>query len=69
MADKKIILYPKFPKGEDGHRTFSIRVESEMVERLDEISKNTGISRNELISTFLKFALENYEIYSDDERR
>ena len=62
MADKKLIIKTRRPKGEDGHKTFSIRVRDDTVERLDEIALQTGRSRNELINLFLDFAIENCEI-------
>ena len=62
MADKKLIINPKRPRGEDGHKTFSIRVRDDTVEHLDSIAAQTGRSRNELINLFLDFAIENCEI-------
>ncbi len=47
------------PKGEDGYKIFSIRIKEELVERIDAISAKTGRSRNELIGTFVEYALEN----------
>ena len=35
---QKLIITKKL-KGDDGHKTFSIRIKDETVERLDEISK------------------------------
>lgn len=64
---KKIQLKPRPPKGEDGYKIFSIRIKDEMVEALEEIVRKTGISRNEIISTFIEFGLDNYEIISGDE--
>ena len=54
-------------KGEDGYRTFSVRIREETVERLDAIAKETGRTRNELIGTFLKFAVENCIIKEEGE--
>ena len=62
MADKKLIIKPKRPRGEDGHKTFSIRVRDDTVEHLDSIAAQTGRSGNELINLFLDFAIENCEI-------
>ena len=59
MDNKKLVIHPKGPKGEDGHRTFSIRIKEETAARLDEISSKTGYSRNELIGKFLEYALDN----------
>ena len=62
MPKEKLVIYPKRPKGEDGYKTFSIRIKDETVERLDVICKETGYSRNELIATFIDYAIENSEI-------
>ena len=58
MANQLVIR----PKGEDGYRTFSIRIKEDTVAQLDEIAAKTNRSRNELIGQFLDFALANCEI-------
>ena len=62
MHQEKLIIYPKRAKGEDGYKTFSIRIKEETVERINEISARTGHSRNELIGIFLDYALEHCSI-------
>ncbi len=62
MDTSRLIVKAKRPKGEDGHKIFSIRIKEDTVSRLDEIAKKTGRSRNELIGTFLEFALDNCSI-------
>lgn len=62
MKEKPLIIVQKYPKGEDGFRTFSIRIKKELVDQLDIISAQTDHSRNELISIFIEFALKNCEI-------
>ena len=62
MNQEKLIIYPKRPKGEDGYKTFSIRIKEETVERINEISARTDHSRNELIGIFLDYALEHCSI-------
>ena len=57
--DNELVIRPKRPKGEDGYRTFSVRLRNEMVDRMDEIARETGHSRNELIGIFLDYALEH----------
>ena len=59
MDQEKLIIYPKRAKGEDGYKTFSIRIREETVEKINDISARTGHSRNELIGTFLEYALEH----------
>ena len=55
MANDNLILTPKPLKGEDGHRTFSIRIKSETIAR---IATQTNRSRNELIGILLDYALD-----------
>ena len=59
---EKLIIRKKGIKGEDGYKTFSIRIREEIVEKLDEFSKETGRSRNELIGMLLDYAIENSEV-------
>ena len=63
MEDKKIIV-PKKPdlKGEDAHKTFSIRVKDETVHALDQIAKESNRSRNELINFYLEYCVQNYQV-------
>ncbi len=58
----KLLINIKHPKGEDGYKTFSVRLKNDMVEQLDQMSFNTGRSRNELIGMMLRFALDNCKI-------
>lgn len=58
MDNEKLVIYPKRAKGEDGYKTFSIRIKEELVERIDDISVKTGRSRNELVGTLLEYAVE-----------
>ena len=60
MARKALIVTVKRPKGEDGYRTFSVRLREAVVSQMDSISQETGCSRNELIGLFLEYALEHY---------
>lgn len=60
--EKKLIINRKPIKGEDGYKTFSIRIKEETVKNLDELSIKTNRSRNELINTLLDFAIENCEV-------
>ncbi len=59
---KKNLIITKKPKGEDGHKTFSIRIKDETVERLDELAKKTNRSRNDLINMLLDYAMDYCEI-------
>ena len=59
---EKLIINKKPLKGEDGYKTFSIRIKDETVNNLDAISKETNRSRNELINILLDYAIDNCEI-------
>ena len=60
--DDKLVIKPKKFKGQDGYKTFSIRVKEELVEDIDLISVKTGRSRNELIGIFLEYATKHCKI-------
>lgn len=63
VMDKKLIISKRSKmKGEDGYKTFSVRLKDETVEKLDKLSEETGRSRNELIGMMLEFGIENCEI-------
>ena len=59
--EEKLILKKKL-KGEDGYKTFSIRIKDETVEQLDILSATTNRSRNELINILLDFAIAHCEV-------
>lgn len=59
MRDDDLILHPKRIRGEDGYKTFSIRIKEETVEKINQISAQTGYSRNELIGRFLEYAVDH----------
>ncbi|MBQ8903337.1 MAG: CopG family transcriptional regulator [Oscillospiraceae bacterium] len=61
--NKKLLISKRSKiKGEDGYKTFSLRVRDEVVAELDRIAGETGRSRNEIISLMLDFGIENCEI-------
>ena len=62
MNNENLVIHPKKMKGEDGYKTFSIRIKEDLVERINDISAKTGHSRNELIGRFLEYALERCTI-------
>ena len=57
MDNTNLVIHPKRAKGEDGYRTFSVRVKEDIVEQVNEIAAKTGRSRNELIGILLEYAL------------
>ena len=50
---EKLVIQKKPLKGDDGYKTFSIRIKEETVARLDDLSSKTNRSRNELIHILL----------------
>ncbi len=61
MEDKLIINRKKL-KGEDGYKTFSIRIKEETVDKLNKLSEDTNRSRNELINILLDYAINNSKV-------
>ena len=59
---EKLIINKKSLKGEDGYKTFSIRIKDETVANLDKLAAETNRSRNELINILLDYAIENSEV-------
>ena len=57
MDNTNLVIHPKRAKGEDGYRTFSVRVKEDIVKQVNEIAAKTGRSRNELIGILLEYAL------------
>ena len=62
MEHQKLVVKTKKVRGEDGYKVFSVRIKEELLKQIEEIAKRTGHSRNELIVTFLEYALEQCEI-------
>lgn len=52
----------KIPKkklrGEDGYKTFSIRIPDELYDELNDLTSKTELSRNEIITILLKEAID-----------
>lgn len=59
---EKLVINKKTLKGEDGYKTFSIRIKDETVRNLDNLSVKTNRSRNELINILLNYAISNCEV-------
>ena len=66
MENESLVIKPRRPKGEDGYKVFSIRIKEDIVARIDDISTQTGHSRNELISTFVEYALNRCVIEAEN---
>ncbi|MBE5949894.1 MAG: CopG family transcriptional regulator [Lachnospiraceae bacterium] len=58
MNETKLLIRKK---GEDGTKTFSIRIKQDTVDRIDELARKTERSRNELIGMLLDFGLDHCE--------
>ena len=65
MAEKLQITKRSNIKGDDGHRTFSVRIREDIANQLDELALQTNRSRNELINLILEFGINNCEINED----
>ena len=61
MKDK-LIIDKKKVKGEDGYKTFSVRIKEDTVAKLNSLSKETNRSRNELINILLEYAIDNSKV-------
>jgi predicted transcriptional regulator len=59
---EKLVISKNPLKGEDGYKTFSIRVKDETVEALERIVTVTNRSRNEIINILLDYAIKYAEI-------
>ena len=60
--EEKLIINKKSLKGEDGYKTFSIRIKEDTVNRLNKLSDETNRSRNELINILLDYAMDNCKV-------
>ena len=58
----KLVIKKKALKGEDGYKTFSIRIKDETVEQLNELADKTNRTRNELINILLDYAMKECEV-------
>ena len=68
MVEKLQIKKKSNLKGEDGYKTFSVRVKNEIVQQLEKISNESGYSRNELIGILLKFGIEHIGVIENEEK-
>ncbi|MCR4594277.1 MAG: ribbon-helix-helix domain-containing protein [Clostridiales bacterium] len=60
MEDKKLEIQTKKYRGES--TVVSLRLPTDLISSLDEISKRTGRTRNEIMQSCLEFAVDNLEI-------
>ena len=64
MMKEDLIINKKTLKGEDGYKTFSVRMKEETVGKLNQLSKETNRSRNELINILLDYAMDHCKVKS-----
>lgn len=62
-TDEKIIISTKKYKGES--MVLSVRVPKDLIKRFDEIAKQTGRTRNEIVQQCLEFSIENMIVEDD----
>ena len=60
MPDKKLVISSKKFRGDSS--VVSVRLQNDMIEKLDAIAEQTGRTRNEIIQKCLAFSIENIEI-------
>lgn len=60
--EEKLIIKKRRLKGDDGYKTFSIRIKEDTVTKLNKLSEQTNRSRNELINILLDFAIDNCQV-------
>ena len=62
MSDNLIITKKSSLRGDDGYKTFSIRIKESTVNKLEELCGKTNRSRNELINILIDWAIENTKV-------
>ena len=53
-------------RGDDGHKVISVRINIDLLEKIDEIAKTSNRSRNEIINLILRYGTENI-VYESNE--
>lgn len=62
------IKIPKI-KGDDGYSTFSLRMPVTLCEEIDNLVRQTNLSRNEFLNMLIKEALKDVEIVDSSKER
>ena len=62
MKEKIVITKRQCVRGEDGYKTFSVRVKDETVTELEKLAKISNRTRNELINILLEYGVKNCEV-------
>ena len=58
MSDRLVIK----KRGDDGYKTFSVRIKNETVDKIDKIASESNLSRNQIIQEMLDFASDKIDI-------
>jgi metal-responsive CopG/Arc/MetJ family transcriptional regulator len=58
----ELIIDKKKVKGDDGYKTFSVRIKEKTVNKLNDMSTKSNRSRNELINILLEYAIDNSKV-------
>ena len=64
---EKLVIKKKALKGEDGYKTFSVRIKDETVDELNRLAEESNRTRNELIGILLDYAIK-YCIVGEEEK-
>ena len=67
--DKRITVPKRKLKGEDGYKTFSLRIPNELYDELNDFTGKTELSRNEVTTILLREALNIAYIEGDEENQ
>ena len=59
---RDVLVIKKRIQGDDGYRVLSIRIREDLVETLEDLSRRSGHSRNELISRFIEYGISHCKI-------
>ena len=66
--EEKLVIKKKALKGEDGYKTFSIRIKEETADELNRLANASNRTRNELIGILLDYAMKYCEISEDEQK-
>ena len=62
MSDKILVIHNK---NNTESITISMRIEKDLLMKIDEVVSKTGNSRNEVLQTCLRFAMDNLQVQTE----
>ena len=62
IKSAKLFISGKVLRGDDGYKTFSVRIKEETVDKLDKIAADSNRSRNKIINILLEYVIDNCEL-------